>query len=83
MVFHAPCRTIDSLLKDYVRVSCDYLPYCFYSTTKTLAYATTRNTDAPLVRVKLNTRDGAKDFILVSGEFENDREKISIQEKYD
>lgn len=65
LAFVTPCLTIDSLLRDYVRISTDYLPYCFYSNTRTLAYATTSLNDEPMVNVRLNARNGAKDYKLV------------------
>ena len=61
-----PCRSIDSLLCDYVRVSTDYLPYCFYMKTKTVAYATSHVTDKPMQTVKVNARNGTKKYRLVS-----------------
>ena len=68
LAFVTPCRSIDSLLRDYIRVSTDYLPYCFYNNTRTLAYATTSVTDEPMISVRLNCRNGSKDYKLVRRE---------------
>ena len=66
MTFVTPSRSIDSLLRDYVRISTDYLPYCFFSNTRTLSFATTSINDEPMLNVRLNARNESKDYKLVS-----------------
>ena len=64
--FTVPCRSVDSILADYIRISQDYLPYCFFVTTKTLAFSTSHVTDKPMQTVRLNARNGSKTLKLVS-----------------
>ena len=61
-----PCRSVDSILADYTRISQDFLPYCFFMTTKTLAFSTIHVADKPMQTIKLNARNGSKTYKLVS-----------------
>ena len=63
--FVIPCRSVDSILADYTRISQDFLPYCFFMSTKTLAFSTIHVTDKPMQTVKLNARNGSKTYKLV------------------
>ena len=58
--FDPPAQGIQMLLNNYVRVSADYLPYAFYSSTKLSAYAVTNAAETPQSTVRLNADNGAK-----------------------
>ena len=64
--FRVPCRSICSILADYLRVSSDHLPYCFIEQTKSIAYATSNASDDPMTTVRLHARNGSKDMKVVS-----------------
>ena len=72
-----PCRSVDSILSDYTRVAMDYLPYCFFMTTKTLVFASSHVSDKPMQTIKLNARNGSKMYKLVSIK----RDTVSIRDK--
>lgn len=46
------------VLNDYMRVSMDYLPYCFYSTSKTSIFAVTHAAETPMDNIRVNAYDG-------------------------
>ena len=55
-----PAKIILTVLSDYMRVSMDLHPYHFYSATKTVTFAATNSSDAPLSTIRLNTPNGTK-----------------------
>ena len=59
-MFAPPARLIHSVLADYVRVSMDHMPYAFFAATKTVSYAVTNVSTAPMSTVRLNAFDGNK-----------------------
>ena len=64
--YNPPARRVQMVLNDYLRVSMDYLPYAFYSTSKTSIFAVTNAAEAPVVTVRLNAYDGYKFYKKVT-----------------
>ena len=64
--FNPPAQTIQGLLSNYIRVSQDYKPYSFFSTTKLGAFAVTHASEVPQSTVRVNLDDGWKHYKKVS-----------------
>ena len=60
MTFTSPSKRIQLVLNEYVRVSTDFLPYAFFSLTKTSVLAVTQAAESPMTTVRLNAYDGGK-----------------------
>lgn len=56
--YNPPARRVQMVLNDYMRVSSDFLPYAFYSSSKTSVFAVTHAAEAPVTKIRLNAYDG-------------------------
>ena len=56
--FNPPARRVQMILNDYMRVSMDFKPYAFYSTSKTSVFAVTHASEVPMANIRVNAYDG-------------------------